>query len=508
MVRQIFDWKALGLALLAIAVVALALFTFQSNASSFGGGSKVIVNSTANIDDGECEGAPNDGEIGNCTLHEAIDAVNNGEATIITFHEPVFTKKQPGVINLCADDGEGALPFIERPMVIDSNDSGVVLTGGLEDEDCDEPADYAIVVSAQQDGFDFGLLGGKNFTVRDFDCHKSLGAITVTGGDVSLGTVTISGISIENVCNAAVILDGAFISDGSVSNSDISEVEGRGIVIDCDDHQQSHVKVTDVLFSDISGDHVSRSGCPALPSTPTPTPVLPDLIVNKTASADTVGIGEEFSFFIEVRNEGTGDASIARVIDELPAAFTVSGFSTSRGTCAISGSVTGGTLDCDLGALESGPGGFANVVVAGSFGLTGEFKNFAEVDPFDLVAEFNEGNNGSSVTVMVVAASPTPTFTATPTATSVPTRTPTPTDTPTPTAVPPTFTSTPSAPNGDANCDGTTGATDAALILQFAAGLISSLACPADADVNRNGIVDSIDASLVLQHVAGLISLT
>ncbi|MCH8981615.1 hypothetical protein IH922_06315, partial [candidate division KSB1 bacterium] len=135
-----------------------------------------------------------------------------------------------------------------------------------------------------EDGFDFGLLGGKNFTVRDFACHKSLGAITVTGGDASLGTVTISGISIQNVCNAAVILDGAFISDGSVSNSEISEVEGRGIVIDCDDHQQSHVKVTDVLFSDISGEHGARSGCPAVPSTPTQTPVLPDLIVNKTAS--------------------------------------------------------------------------------------------------------------------------------------------------------------------------------------------------------------------------------
>ena len=507
--RLFITAKMLTVALVALAVVALALLTVQPNASSFGGGSKVTVNSTANIDDGECEGAPNDDEIGNCTLHEAIHAVNDGDATFILFHEPVFSKAQPGVIHLCT--GEGALPFIERQMVIDSDDAGVILDGGAKNdpEDCTTgPADYAIVVTGDEDGFDFGLLGGKNFTVRDFGCHKSLGAITVTGGDASLGTVAISGISIENVCNAAVILDGTFISDGSVSNSDISTVEGRGIVIDCDDNQQTHVKVSGVEFSDISGEEVARSGCPALPLTPTPSPVLPDLIVTKTASADAVVVGEEVSFFIEVRNQGTGDASVARVIDDLPAAFTPTDFSTSRGTCAISGSITGGTLDCDLGTLESGPGGFANIVVAGSFGLIGEFKNFAEVDPFDLVQEADEDNNGSSVTITVSAA---PTATVSPTVTLPPTATPTPTATDTPiptnTPVPPTSTPTPTPPSGDANCDGTTGAIDAALILQFAAGLIASLACAADADVNLSGTADAIDASLVLQHVAGLISL-
>jgi hypothetical protein len=46
---------------------------------------------------------------------------------------------------------------------------------------------------------------------------------------------------------------------------------------------------------------------------------------------------------------------------------------------------------------------------------------------------------------------------------------------------------------------------DAAIMLQFGAGLIGSLACQSAADVNHDGHVDAIDAQLVLQQVAGLI---
>jgi hypothetical protein len=55
------------------------------------------------------------------------------------------------------------------------------------------------------------------------------------------------------------------------------------------------------------------------------------------------------------------------------------------------------------------------------------------------------------------------------------------------------------------NCDTSVNSIDAALILQFSAGLVGSLACQADGDVNLDGSVNSIDAALVLQYVAGLI---
>jgi len=59
---------------------------------------------------------------------------------------------------------------------------------------------------------------------------------------------------------------------------------------------------------------------------------------------------------------------------------------------------------------------------------------------------------------------------------------------------------------GDANCDGNVNSIDAALVLQYSAGLIDSLACQEAADANHSGSVNAIDAALILQYVAGLIA--
>lgn len=58
---------------------------------------------------------------------------------------------------------------------------------------------------------------------------------------------------------------------------------------------------------------------------------------------------------------------------------------------------------------------------------------------------------------------------------------------------------------GDVNCAGVTNAIDAAIVLQFGAGLIDALACQERADVNGDGDIDSRDAALILQYVAGLL---
>ncbi len=58
---------------------------------------------------------------------------------------------------------------------------------------------------------------------------------------------------------------------------------------------------------------------------------------------------------------------------------------------------------------------------------------------------------------------------------------------------------------GDGDCDGNIDAVDAALLLQYAAGLTGPMPCLMAADVNRDSFFDAIDAALILQYVAGLI---
>ena len=49
-------------------------------------------------------------------------------------------------------------------------------------------------------------------------------------------------------------------------------------------------------------------------------------------------------------------------------------------------------------------------------------------------------------------------------------------------------------------------AIDAALLLQFGAGLFQFLLCEENADTNLDGFINSIDAALILQFVAGLLA--
>jgi hypothetical protein len=65
--------------------------------------------------------------------------------------------------------------------------------------------------------------------------------------------------------------------------------------------------------------------------------------------------------------------------------------------------------------------------------------------------------------------------------------------------------SVPTYPPGDSNCSTDVNSIDAAVDLQYAAGLLGSIPCDDVADVDGDGDVDAIDAALVLQYGAGLL---
>ena len=58
---------------------------------------------------------------------------------------------------------------------------------------------------------------------------------------------------------------------------------------------------------------------------------------------------------------------------------------------------------------------------------------------------------------------------------------------------------------GDTSCDGVVNVIDAALLLQFNAGLLGSLPCADGADANGDGTINAIDVALILQFTAGLL---
>ncbi|MEX0786582.1 MAG: hypothetical protein WD939_08105, partial [Dehalococcoidia bacterium] len=178
----------------ALAVAAFSVFALRE--ASAGSDLKVTVNTPSNhAPDGECEGDPNEGS-GDCTLGEAILEANAGRADIINFRKSVFPKANPGVIYIDQEqtrnaelDGingnDGCLPPLEAQVLIDSGNTGVILDGDFDNDgdaqDCSDSdvwgtktfpvanREGVIQVYANKNGFDFTLIGGKNFIIREFD---------------------------------------------------------------------------------------------------------------------------------------------------------------------------------------------------------------------------------------------------------------------------------------------------------------------------------------------------
>lgn len=237
--------------LLSMVGVFTALGTQQAQAGQ--ADSMLTVNSTANTETAPilpvtaanaCGGFPNTTNLaGDCTLREAINAVNAGLADKINFHPTTFSVATPGVIDI--EGGLGCLPAIDRPVTIDSANTGVVIDGdnsldGLSPIGCDA----GLKVRANGNGFDFTLIGGKHFTIRDIgagpdgdaiELNGSDGGIcTVAGGICSFRNIIISGLITRAIAGNGIDTDNTTnLSNVMITNVDI-QANDDGLDLDAD----------------------------------------------------------------------------------------------------------------------------------------------------------------------------------------------------------------------------------------------------------------------------------
>lgn len=98
-----------------------------------------------------------------------------------------------------------------------------------------------------------------------------------------------------------------------------------------------------------------------------------DLSLTKTASADTVAVGDSLTFELTVDNAGPTTAKAVSLTDGVPAAFSLTSVTPSQGSC----SVAGNDVSCALGNLAAGAS--ATVTIAASAICAATTENTANV---------------------------------------------------------------------------------------------------------------------------------
>lgn len=121
-----------------------------------------------------------------------------------------------------------------------------------------------------------------------------------------------------------------------------------------------------------------------------------DLLVHKSATSDTVGVGMPLSYTVSAVNQGPFAAQDVTVVDTLPAGVTFDGSTPGSPDCNLAGS----TLTCALGDLA--PTGIASVTIdVMAPPEEGEFTNTATVSAAS-PADPNPDDNTGSATVTAV----------------------------------------------------------------------------------------------------------
>jgi hypothetical protein len=462
-----------------IALATLLLITTFSRHSEAGEPSvsgatdTLVVNSTSNSDDGDCEGHGNDDIIGgNCTFHEAIDAVNSGEAGRITFDAVQFSNAQPGVI--VVDDSRagslGCLPAIAvDDVVIDATGRGVVLDGreGSASAPIECP-DGALSLHPPHHAVTFTLIGGGNFTIRNFDSNGVGIDCNHFGPQYSLRHLKISGVIFENLTGLDVLVDCATPTATPTVTPAVTATSTPFPADACDVLFPSSFALDNAFCGVIESIQLVAEIPTSDPGAPI---VAPDRVVFALLLLDVTN-------FSGASDDVTGTS--LRLRDADGRMFTKDFADSLDAQLAAQEDIGRGGMFDPIAAGETRPLVLVFAVAADATGLTAERCPTAGCDAAD-----------------------TPTPTATATSTRTPTAVPSPTASPEP-EMTATMTPGPDQVVGDANCDGEVNSLDAALVLQLHAALLDVFPCGGDGDYDQDGAATSLDAALILQVEAEL----
>jgi large repetitive protein len=127
-----------------------------------------------------------------------------------------------------------------------------------------------------------------------------------------------------------------------------------------------------------------------------------DLSIVKTGPSTPVLLGNEFTYMLEVKNEGPSDAAAVKVIDELPAEVEFVEATAPLGTTCVE---AGGVLTCELGTFvrNATPVVIEVTVKAVALSPVGkETENTAEVE--SPTTDPNEANNEDTAKTEIVPA--------------------------------------------------------------------------------------------------------
>jgi CSLREA domain-containing protein len=463
----IHRWIAIaGLPLLFIVAAFLAVRPFDSSPAAAGG---FVVDSTGDVPDDD----PGDGvcaTVGDdCTLRAAVQEASADPAPdVITLPAATYTLHYAGfddeggygdldVFGSVTIEGAGA-----RSTIIDVNgaeigDRGFQVMAGASltiDGVTILNGDTAIYPSSGGAFHNAGILVIRDSTIADSVATQG-GAIQ-NNGTLAILSSTISGNrAIAFGHGGAIYNDGAMDITNSTISGNTSEGVGGGIA-------GTNPSVTGLMNVTITDNHGSRGG--------------------GISSTGTVRIQNTI---IASNTDDEGAPNCA-------ANFTSLGHNLIGAPAAC-----GGTVGSDLTDTPATLGPLANN--GGPTDTHAPLAGSAAIDAGDDDAcppadqRGTPRPNGAACDIGAVESGAAP-----------------PTATPTPSSAPPpagsTATPTPApALLGDANGDGAIDSRDAALVLQYSAGLIVFVVFPDSWDVNRDGAVDSRDASLILQYAAGLI---